>query len=264
MPGIFPGCASPPGSLRLFGAERPSGYSLELPVTWVTAGNRASTENTTRTTPTTGTARVRGTANAAETAGTAGTASTATVPRADVPLGGTPRRRTRPSVRAAALGLGLAGALVLTACTDDGGSDGGSGEGSAGGDKSSAAPGASASTDPGGADGGSPSGEAGELEGSWLATTDGQAVALMVTGGKAALFATGGTVCSGTTEETSGTRTIHLKCTAGDDDRSTGKVGAVDATSLTVAWEGGLGAETYTRSEGGSLPPGLPTAGLGS
>ncbi|WP_435863582.1 hypothetical protein [Streptomyces tendae] len=188
------------------------------------------------------------------------------MPRADVPRGGAPHRRARrPSVRAAALGLGLAGALVLTACTDDGGSDGGTGEGSAGGDKSSAAPGASASTDPGDGGSGSPSaGAAGELEGSWLATTDGQAVALMVTGGKAALFATGGTVCSGTTEETSGTRTIHLKCTAGDDDRSTGKVGAVDATSLTVAWEGELGEETYTRSEGGSLPPGLPTAGLGS
>lgn len=238
-------------------------------MTWVTAGNRASTENTTRATPTTGSARVTGTgtgtAGAANAADTASTASTATVPRADVPRGRAPRRRARPSVRAAALGLGLAGALVLTACTDDGGSDGGSGEGSAGGDKSSAAPGGSASTDPGGAGGGSPSaGAAGELEGSWLATTDGQAVALMVTGGKAALFATGGTVCSGTTEETSGTRTIRLKCTAGDDDRSTGKVGAVDATSLTVAWEGELGEETYTRSEGGSLPPGLPTAGLGS
>lgn len=152
-------------------------------------------------------------------------------------------------MRVAALSLGLVGALALTACTDGGDSDGGgSGEGS-GGDKSSAAPGASASTDPGGDAGGSPSaGAAGELEGSWLATTDGQAVALMVTGDKAALFATGGTVCSGTTEETSGTRTIRLKC----------------ATSLTVAWEGALGKETYTRSEGGSLPPGLPTAGIGS
>ncbi|MFC9054362.1 hypothetical protein ACFTWJ_28140, partial [Streptomyces anthocyanicus] len=119
-------------------------------------------------------------------------------------------------MRVAALSLGLVGALALTACTDGGDSDGGgSGEGS-GGDKSSAAPGASASTDPGGDAGGSPSaGAAGELEGSWLATTDGQAVALMVTGDKAALFATGGTVCSGTTEETSGTRTIRLKCADG-------------------------------------------------
>ncbi|MGQ4475085.1 hypothetical protein ACN6K6_002507, partial [Streptomyces violaceoruber] len=128
-------------------------------------------------------------------------------------------------MRVAALSLGLVGALALTACTDGGDSDGGgSGEGS-GGDKSSAAPGASASTDPGGDAGGSPSaGAAGELEGSWLATTDGQAVALMVTGDKAALFATGGTVCSGTTEETSGTRTIRLKCADGSADRATGKV----------------------------------------
>ncbi|WUK67911.1 hypothetical protein OHA75_19540 [Streptomyces coelicoflavus] len=173
-------------------------------------------------------------------------------------------------MRAAVLALGLVGALALTACTDGGDSDGGgSGEGSGGGDKASTAPGASASTDPGGDAGGdaggSPSaGAAGELEGSWLATTDGQAVALMVTGDKAALFATGGTVCSGTTEETSGTRTIRLKCADGSAGRTTGKVGAVDATSLTVAWEGELGEETYTRSEGGSLPPGLPTTGIGS
>lgn len=173
--------------------------------------------------------------------------------------------------------LGLLGALALTACTDDGGSgDGGSGDGSAGGDKSSAAPGTSASgsgaesgsesgsesTD-GGA-GGSPSASAGGLEGSWLATTDGHAVALMVTGEKAALFATGGTVCSGTAAKDSGTRTISLKCTDGSDDRAAGTVGSVDATSLEVTWQGGLGTETYTRSEGGSLPPGLPTEGLGS
>ncbi|MFD6190851.1 MULTISPECIES: hypothetical protein [unclassified Streptomyces] len=202
-------------------------------MTWVTAGNTASTENTART---------------------------------DAGYGGVAVRRTRRSVRAAVLALGLVGALALTACTDGGDSDGGgSGEGPGGGDKSSAAPGASASTDPGDDTGGSPSaGAGGELEGSWLATTDGQAVALMVTGDRAALFATGGTVCSGTTEETSGTRTIRLKCADGSAERATGKVGAVDATSLTVAWEGELGEETYTRSEGGSLPPGLPTTGIGS
>ncbi|WP_308293443.1 hypothetical protein [Streptomyces sp. RM72] len=206
-------------------------------MTWVTAENAASTENTARI------ARAAG---------------------RGVPRGGVSGRRARRSVRAVALGLGLAGALALTACTDDGGSGDGSG-GASGGDKSSAAPSASASTAPGGGEGGSPSaGAAGELEGSWLATTDGQAVALMVTGDKAALFATGGTVCSGTTQETSGTRTIRLKCADGSDDRSTGKVGAVDATSLTVAWEGELGEETFTRSEGGSLPPGLPTTGIGS
>ncbi|MFJ4275528.1 hypothetical protein ACIP29_33820 [Streptomyces coelicoflavus] len=176
-------------------------------------------------------------------------------------------------MRAAAAAVALVGALALTACTDGGsddGSGGGSGGGSdGGGDKASAAPSASASAETGGSDGsggsggGSPSADEG-LEGSWLATADGQAVALMVNGGKAALFATGGTVCSGTAGEASGTRTIRLKCTAGGDDRSTGTVESVDDTSLRVTWEGGVGEETYTRSEGGSLPPGLPTEGLGS
>ncbi|MFC9470482.1 hypothetical protein [Streptomyces coelicoflavus] len=165
----------------------------------------------------------------------------------------------------------MVGALALTACTD-GGSDDGSGGGSGGGDKASAAPSASASAETGGSDGSGGSGGSGDgspsadedLEGSWLATTDGQAVALMVNGGKAALFATGGTVCSGTAGEAAGTRTIRLKCTAGGDDRSTGTVASVDDTSLRVTWEGGVGEETYTRSEGGSLPPGLPTEGLGT
>ncbi|MFE5399226.1 hypothetical protein ACFQ9U_32275 [Streptomyces sp. NPDC056568] len=172
-------------------------------------------------------------------------------------------------MRAAVVVLGLVGTLALTACTGGGedgdgeGSSGGSGAGG-GGDTSSSAPSGSASADPGGGTGdGSPS-AAGELEGSWLATTDGHAVALMVTGDKAALFATGGTVCSGTTGEDAGTRTIRLKCTPGGDDRATGTVRSVDGKSLKVVWQGKVGAETYTRSEGGTVPPGLPTAGLGS
>ncbi|MFE1113425.1 hypothetical protein [Streptomyces rochei] len=181
------------------------------------------------------------------------------------PPGGARRRRGRPGrrpARAVAVAVGLVGVLALTACTDGGDSDDG-GSGGSGGDKASAAPSASASAETGGATGGSPS-AAGELEGSWLATADGQAVALMVTGDKAALFATGGTVCSGTAGDVSGTRTIRLKCTAGGDDRATGTVESVDDTTLRVTWEGGVGEETYTRSEGGSLPPGLPTEGLGS
>lgn len=168
------------------------------------------------------------------------------------------RGRRRRYRRGAALALGLA--VALTACSDGGDS----GDGPDGGATSSAAPGASAGTGPDGDAGGSPSaGAAGDLEGSWLATKDGQAVALMVNGGKAALFATGGTVCSGTTAEASGARTIRLTCT-GSDERTAGKVEKAGPASLTVAWEGGLGEETYQRSEGGSLPPGLPTAGLGS
>lgn len=147
----------------------------------------------------------------------------------------------------------LAGALALTACSGDGGgSDGGP----------SATPRTTTSAD---ATGGSVSATASrELEGSWLATTDGKAVALIVTGEQAALFATGGTVCSGTAGEEAGMRMIRLKCTTGTKDRTTGMVDSVDAKSLQVTWDGGVGKETYTKAEGGQWPSGLPTAGLGS
>ncbi|MFI6375403.1 hypothetical protein [Streptomyces sp. NPDC050546] len=164
-------------------------------------------------------------------------------------------RRTgaRRGLRVAAVAAGLAGALALTACS----SDGDSGDDSA----SSPAPSPSASASTGGGSGGSGSGTG--LEGSWLATTGGKAVALVVTGKQAALFATGGSVCSGTAGEESGMRMIRLKCTDGSKDRTTGMVDSVNKASLKVTWEGGLGSETYTRSEGGKLPTGLPTAGLG-
>ncbi|MEU0243042.1 hypothetical protein ABZ192_01725 [Streptomyces sp. NPDC006235] len=161
-------------------------------------------------------------------------------------------------VRVAAAAAGLAGVLVLSACSGDGGS----GDDSA----SSPAPSATASAGTGG-DSGSGSGSdgsgAGELAGSWLATTGGKAVALVITGKQAALFATGGSVCSGTAGEQSGMRMIRLKCTDGSKDRTTGMVDSVNGRSLKVTWEGGLGAETYQKAEGGKLPTGLPTAGLG-
>ncbi|MFD9936347.1 hypothetical protein ACFWZ6_24830 [Streptomyces massasporeus] len=164
--------------------------------------------------------------------------------------------RRSGAVRVAAAAAGLAGALVLSACSSDGGSDDDAG--------SSPAPSASASAGSGG-DSGSGSGDAagGELAGSWLATTDGKAVALVITGKQAALFGTGGSVCSGTAGEESGMRMIRLKCTDGSKDRATGMVDSVNGSSLKVTWEGGLGAETYRKAEGGKLPTGLPTASLG-
>jgi len=166
-----------------------------------------------------------------------------------------PRQRVRSA--ALAVAAGLAAALVLTGCSsDDSGSDSG--------DKS-ASPSASATetADTGGGSG-ETSGAKGKLEGSWLATTDGKAVALMVTGKKAAIFSTGGAVCSGTAGKESGMQMIHLKCTDGSDDRTTGMVDSVNATTLKITWSGGIGEETYTKSEGGGLPTGLPTASLGS
>lgn len=178
------------------------------------------------------------------------------------------RSVSRRRVRAAAAAAGLAGVLVLTACSGDGGSDDESSSSPSG----SASASASASADTGGGTGGSSS-SSGDLAGSWFATTGGKAVVLMINGSKAGLFATDGTVCSGSASA----ETISLKCkdsnTAGSGgstdsskDRASGKVESVDKTTLRVNWEDGLGTETYTRSEGGTgtLPTGLPTADLGS
>ncbi|MFJ3231672.1 hypothetical protein [Streptomyces sp. NPDC086787] len=159
--------------------------------------------------------------------------------------------RVRITATAAA---GLAGVLALTACS--GGST----------DDSSSGPSTSASAAPsaGGGGTGGVTSSSGSLQGSWLATTDGKAVALVVTDKRAALFETGGTVCSGTAGEESGMQMIHLTCTDGNKDRGTGMVGPVSKTEMKVTWSGKAGQETYTKAEGGKLPSGLPTAGLGS
>ncbi|MFB7931289.1 hypothetical protein [Streptomyces sp. NPDC056039] len=168
-------------------------------------------------------------------------------------------RRTgaRRRLRLAAAAAGLAGALALSACSSDSGS----------GDDSASSPAPSASASDGAGDSGSGSGtDSGSdtLAGSWLATTDGKAVALVITGKQAAIFATGGTVCTGTAGEESGMRMIRLKCGDGSKDRTTGMVDSLDKSSLKVTWEGGVGEETYTKAEKGTkLPTGLPTGGLG-
>ncbi len=175
---------------------------------------------------------------------------------ASAPRGSRGPRSRRARVAAAA--VGLAGALVLTACGGDGSGDPD--------DSASPTPSATATADSGGGTGGSGASgaPAGELEGSWLTTAGGKAVALMINGEEAALFATGGTVCSGSARERGGSSSISLTCADGTEDRAKGTVDSVDGTTLKVTWEGGLGAETYTKAEGGKLPTGLPTAGLGS
>ncbi|MER8221597.1 hypothetical protein ABTZ58_13605 [Streptomyces sp. NPDC094143] len=174
------------------------------------------------------------------------------------------------AVRVAAAAAGLVGALVLTGCSGDGDSGDDpatspapSATASGGGGGSDSGPDSGSDSGPG-SDSGSGGAGAGELAGSWLATTDGKAVALVITGEQAALFATGGSICSGTAGEESGMRTIRLKCTDGSKSRSTGMVDSVNGSSMKVTWEGGLGAETYTKAEGGKLPTGLPTASLGA
>src|SRR3954466_8235085 len=95
------------------------------------------------------------------------------------------RTVSRRQVRIAAAAAGLVGALVLTACSDGGDSK----------DDSSSSPSSASSTataDTGGGTGG-PTSTSDDLQGSWLATTGGKAVALVITGKQAGLFSTGGT-----------------------------------------------------------------------
>ncbi|MEX3100436.1 MULTISPECIES: hypothetical protein [unclassified Streptomyces] len=142
----------------------------------------------------------------------------------------------------------VVGAVLLAGC------------GGGGGDSSSPSPEpstASATASP------SPSASATPLAGSWLGTAGGQAVVLMIEGGKASLYATGGTVCNGTAGEEAGMRMIHLTCPTGKKDRTTGMVDSVDAEKLVVTWTGSVGKETYTKADGSVLPSGVPTGGLG-
>ncbi|MFR9789943.1 hypothetical protein ACL07V_14910 [Streptomyces sp. MB22_4] len=158
---------------------------------------------------------------------------------------------TSTRVRIAALAAGLVGAMALTAC------------GGGGSDHRSTAPSNTASADPApssSAGGSGASGASGKLQGSWLATNGGTIVALVINGKQAGVFATGGTVCSGTAGTESGMQMIHLTCAKGDKDRTTGMVDSVDGTTMKVTWSGKVGQETYTKAEGGKLPSGLPTA----
>ncbi|MFD4477144.1 MULTISPECIES: hypothetical protein [unclassified Streptomyces] len=159
------------------------------------------------------------------------------------------------NVRIGTAAAGLVAALVLTGCSSDGGDGGDEGK-----DKGSA--GSSAGTpDEGGADSDADSGadsgaEDGSSEGSWVATADGNPLALVIAGKQATLLGEN-VLCSGT----AGAETIRLKCAKGDSDRTEGTVESVNGTSMTVSWQG-AGKDQFTRTKGGKLPDGLPTAGI--
>ncbi|WP_250402318.1 hypothetical protein [Streptomyces cellostaticus] len=150
-------------------------------------------------------------------------------------------------VRTAAAAAGLVGALALTAC-------GGGGTG----DDSAPAPAPTAGS-ASGSSAGRVTGASGELQGSWVTTAKGSIVALVITGEKAGLFATGGAMCSGTAGSESGMRMIHLNCTDGSKARASGMAEPAGRNAMKVTWSGGLGEETYTKAEGGRLPSGMPT-----
>jgi hypothetical protein len=159
-------------------------------------------------------------------------------------------------VRVGAVVGGLAAALALTGCSSSDNGDKGAGD-----TKSSTSASPSESSDASGGSGGS--GRQGGLDGSWVATTGGKSVALVIANGKAGLFDSGGDTCSGISGGQAGMQMIHLTCTKGGDDRSEGMVKSVSDTTLKVSWKG-FGNETYTKSKDGKLPEGLPTPGLPS
>ncbi|MFC8433007.1 hypothetical protein [Streptomyces sp. NPDC057253] len=167
--------------------------------------------------------------------------------------------RTVSRRRAGLAAAGVVGVLVLTACSGGGGSDDESSP------STSATPSASATGDGSGSggsggSGGTSSSASGKVAGSWLTTAGGKAVVLVVNGDQAALFATGGSVCSGTAS----TDTIRLKCTDGSKDRTVGTVESVSKSALKVRWQGSLGTESFMKAEGGQLPSDFPTASIGS
>ncbi|MFI2202958.1 hypothetical protein ACH47Z_19700 [Streptomyces sp. NPDC020192] len=153
-------------------------------------------------------------------------------------------------MRTAAVAAGLVGALAaLTAC-----SGGGS-------DKAAAKTTPSATATPTSSSGSrAATGAVAKLQGSWLTTSGGKIVALVISGKKAGLFVTGQKMwCQGKAGEEAGMQMIHLTCPDGSKERVTGMVDSVDATSLKVTWSGKTGQETYTKADGGKLPTAPPT-----
>ncbi|MEV8018905.1 hypothetical protein AB0O76_21710 [Streptomyces sp. NPDC086554] len=153
------------------------------------------------------------------------------------------------NVRIGAAAAGLVAALVLTGCSSDGDDGGSKGEdkGSAG--SSAGADGSDTPEEGSGAKDGS-------VEGSWVTTADGSPLALVIADKKATLLGED-VLCSGTASAD----TIQLKCAKGDSGRTKGTVESVNGTSMSVEWEGS-GTDQFTKTEGGKLPEGLPTAGL--
>ncbi|GAA3483748.1 hypothetical protein [Streptomyces yanii] len=150
-----------------------------------------------------------------------------------------------PLVRTgAAVVAGLAVAVALTGCGSDSGksdSDTGAADGPT-----------SAPAD--GGDSGS-AGDAAALDGTWAGMTDGKAVALSVTAGKAALVADAH-VCSGEVKDM-GKVMLALKCTDGDTARTMGAIASNDGRTIVVEWDAG-GKDTLAKTEPGALPTGLP------
>ncbi|MGW1844386.1 hypothetical protein [Streptomyces sp. NPDC001966] len=97
--------------------------------------------------------------------------------------------------------------------------------------------------------------DAAALEGGWAGKTDGKAVVLSVSSGKAALV-TEQHACTGTVQD-AGKVTLTLKCVDGGDDRTSGSVDSNDGKTVVVSWDSGV-KDTLAKTDPGALPSGLP------
>ncbi|MBT2397329.1 hypothetical protein [Streptomyces sp. ISL-100] len=152
------------------------------------------------------------------------------------------RELVRTTVAAAA----VAAALVLTGCSSDSG-------GSTGGDKGKGGSGTGQSSAPPAGD----QGASADVSGSWVATTDGKIVMLVIQGSDAAVA--GEHVCSGRVARDAKV-TLKLKCPDGNADRTTGLVTpGAGGDTITVKWGSGI-VDSYKKSTvGDKLPEGIPT-----
>ncbi|MFD5099700.1 hypothetical protein [Streptomyces albidochromogenes] len=158
------------------------------------------------------------------------------------------REYVRTTVAAAA----VAAALVLTGCSGGNGADAGGDKGRDTGANGTSGGGGQSSTSPG-----ADQGTSADVAGSWVATTDGKIIALIIQGSDAAVA--GEHVCTGTVAE-GGKVTLRLKCADGNADRTTGVVTpGAGGDSITVKWGSGI-KDTFRKSAAGDkLPDGMPS-----
>ncbi|MGW7056158.1 hypothetical protein [Streptomyces sp. NPDC054887] len=157
----------------------------------------------------------------------------------------------REYVRTTVAAAIVAAALALTGCSGD---SGGGADGDKGRDKGTSTGGdaGQGGTPPGGGRGASA-----DVAGSWLATTDGKIIALIIQGSDAAVA--GEHVCTGTVARAAEV-TLKLKCADGDADRTTGvAVPGAGGDSLTVKWDSGIKDAFRKSAPGDKLPDGIPS-----
>ncbi|NEB79630.1 hypothetical protein G3I40_31080 [Streptomyces sp. SID14478] len=153
-------------------------------------------------------------------------------------------------MRVVAGAAAVVAALAVAGCSSDDGGDKDKDKASDSGAPSSSAP-------DGGSSSGGSAGSAKDAEGIWSATTDGQAVVLVVGGKQASLSTADGHLCTGAVSDT-GKPVLTLKCADGNTDRTTGSVESNDGKTMKVSWDGGA-SDTFTKSADGKLPTGLPS-----